>query len=83
MTCCIEVEGYNWSYGVSYPKEGKDSGVKLQGIYFVRQPFAMRTTFYEMHLINNSSLKHDTSFILNRKECGKNKTERERERAKE
>jgi len=40
----------------------------------------MRTTFYEMHLFNNSSLKHDTSFILNRKEWGKKKTKRKRER---
>ncbi len=38
----------------------------------------MRTTFCEMHLFNDTSQKHDTSFILNGKEWGKSKTEGER-----
>jgi hypothetical protein len=40
----------------------------------------MRTMFYEMHLFNDTSQKHDTSFILNVKLWGKSKTEGERER---
>jgi hypothetical protein len=40
----------------------------------------MRATFCEMHLFNDASQKHDTSFILNGKEWGVSKTERERER---
>ncbi len=40
----------------------------------------MRTTFSEMRLLNDASQKHDTSFILNGKEWGVGKTERERER---
>ncbi len=40
----------------------------------------MRTTFSEMHLFNDASQNHDTSFILNRKERGVGKTERKSER---
>jgi hypothetical protein len=40
----------------------------------------VRTTFGEMHLFNEASQKHDTIFILNRKEWGVCKTETERER---
>ncbi len=40
----------------------------------------MRTTFCEMHLFNDTSQKHDTSFILNGKEWGKGQLERERDR---
>jgi hypothetical protein len=43
----------------------------------------MRATFCEMHLFNDASRKHDTSFILNGKEWGVSKTERERERERE
>ncbi len=42
----------------------------------------MITVFYEMHLFNDTSHNHDTSFILNRKEWGKSKTEGEREQTK-
>jgi hypothetical protein len=48
----------------------------------VRQPFEMRTMFFEMHLLNDASQMHDTSFIQNGKEWGEGKTERERERVK-
>jgi hypothetical protein len=40
----------------------------------------MRTSFCEMRIFNDTYQKHDTSFILNRKEWGKSMTERERER---
>ncbi len=43
----------------------------------------MRATLCEMHLFNNASRKHDTSFILNGKEWGVSKTNRERERERE
>ena len=43
----------------------------------------MRTPFGEMHLFNDASQKHDTSFILNGKEWGVGKTERQRERKSE
>ncbi len=43
----------------------------------------MRTTFCEMHLFNDTSQKHDKSFILNRKQWGKGKLERERDRQTE
>jgi hypothetical protein len=48
--------------------------------YIERQPFEMSTTLCEMRLFNDASQKHDTSFILNGKESGKCKPERERER---
>jgi len=38
------------------------------------------TIFDEMHLSNDVSQKHDSSFMLNRKEWRVSKTERERER---
>jgi hypothetical protein len=41
----------------------------------------MRTTFCEMHLFKDVSQKHETSFILNRKEWGNSKTEREQEKS--
>jgi hypothetical protein len=37
----------------------------------------MRTTFFEMHLLNDTSQMHDTSFIQNRKEWGESKIEGE------
>jgi hypothetical protein len=40
----------------------------------------MRTTFCEMRLFNDASQKHDTSFILNGKDWGAGKTEREKRR---
>jgi hypothetical protein len=41
----------------------------------------MRTTFSEMHLSNDDSWRHNTSFIFNRKEWGVGRVgERERER---
>ncbi len=40
----------------------------------------MRTTFGEMHSLNYASQKHYTTFILNGKEWGVGKMERERER---
>jgi hypothetical protein len=40
----------------------------------------MRTTFGEMHLFNGASQKHDTTFIMNGKEWGSGKTDRQRER---
>jgi len=43
----------------------------------------MRTTFGEMHLFSDASQKHDTTFIMNRKECGRwldRQTERKGER---
>jgi hypothetical protein len=43
----------------------------------------MRTTFGEMRLFNDASQKHDTSFILNGKEWGVGKTQREGEKEKE
>ncbi len=43
----------------------------------------MRTTFSEMHLLNDASQKHDTSFILNGKEWGVGKREGEREKERE
>jgi hypothetical protein len=39
----------------------------------------MRTTFFEMHLFNDISQKQDTYFILNGKEWGVSKTEKEKE----
>jgi hypothetical protein len=36
-----------------------------------------------MHLFNDASQKHDTIFILNGKEWGVGKTDRERERERE
>jgi hypothetical protein len=44
----------------------------------VRQPFELRTMFFEMHLLNDASQMHATSFIPNRKEWGEGKRERER-----
>ncbi len=35
-----------------------------------RQPFEMRTTFFEMCLLNDTSQVHDISFIRNGKEWG-------------
>jgi hypothetical protein len=43
----------------------------------------MRATFCDMHLFNDASRKHDTYFILNRKEWGVSKAERERKRENE
>jgi len=43
----------------------------------------MRTTFDEMHLFNDASQKHDTSYIQNGKVWGVGKTEREKEKEKE
>ncbi len=40
----------------------------------------MRTTFFEMCLLNDTSQMYDLSFIWNRKEWGEGKTEREKER---
>jgi len=40
----------------------------------------MRTTFFEMHLFNDTSFINSQSFIWNGKECGEGKRERERER---
>jgi hypothetical protein len=40
----------------------------------------MRTTFFEMRLLNDASQVHDTYFIQNGKEWGESKTEGERER---
>ncbi len=40
----------------------------------------MRTIFCEMHLFNDASQKHDTSFILNGKDWGVGKAERAREK---
>jgi hypothetical protein len=40
----------------------------------------MRITFSDMHLFNAAPQKHDTTFILNGKEWGVGKTQRERER---
>ncbi len=42
----------------------------------------MKITIYEMRLFNDTSQKQDTSFILNRKEWRKSKTETERDRVK-
>ncbi len=42
----------------------------------------MRTTFGEMHLFNDASQKHDTTFIMNGKEWGGGKTDRQRERVR-
>jgi hypothetical protein len=42
----------------------------------------MRTTFFEMHLLNDTPFMNDASFIQNRKEWGESKTEGEREREK-
>ncbi len=56
--------------------------LKFFSLYIiVRQPFEMRTTFFVMHLLNDASQVHNTSFIQNRKEWGESKTDRERERA--
>ncbi len=38
----------------------------------------MRAKFDEMHLSNYASQKHDTSFILNGKEWGVSKSDREK-----
>ncbi len=38
--------------------------------YIVRQPFEMRTTFFEMCLLNDASQMCDTSFIQNGDEEG-------------
>ncbi len=43
----------------------------------------MRTTFFEMHLFNDTSFMNSQSFIWNGKECGEGKRERERERERE
>jgi hypothetical protein len=43
----------------------------------------MRTTFFEMYLLNDASKMHTTSFIPNGKGWGEGKTERERERTDE
>ena len=40
----------------------------------------MRTTFCERHLFNDTSQKHDTSFILSGEEWGGGKLDGERER---
>jgi hypothetical protein len=42
----------------------------------------MRTTFSDMHLLTSAPQKHDATFILNGKEWGVGKTERERERVR-
>ncbi len=42
----------------------------------------MRTPFCERCLFYDTSQKHDTSFLWNRKESGKSKTEGERERVR-
>jgi hypothetical protein len=39
----------------------------------------MRTSFCEMPILNDTYQRHYTSFILDRKEWGKSKTEGERE----
>jgi hypothetical protein len=41
----------------------------------VRQPFELRTQFFEMCLLNDASQMHDTFFIRNGKEWGESKTE--------
>ncbi len=43
----------------------------------------MRTTFFGMRLLNDTSQMHNTSFIQNRKESGESKIEGERERERE
>ncbi len=43
----------------------------------------MRTTFCEMRSFNDTSQKHDTSFIFNGKKLGKGQLERERKRERE
>jgi hypothetical protein len=40
----------------------------------------MRTTFFEMRLLNDTSFMNNASFICNGKEWGKSKREGERER---
>ncbi len=40
----------------------------------------MRTRFFVMRLLNDTSQMHDTSFIQNRKERGQNKIEGEKKR---
>jgi hypothetical protein len=40
----------------------------------------MRTMFFEKRLLNDAFQKHDTSFILNGKQWGEGKLERERKR---
>jgi hypothetical protein len=46
----------------------------------VGQPFEMRTTFFEMCLLNDTSQMHNTSFKQNGKEWGERKIEGGRER---
>ncbi len=48
----------------------------------VRQPFEIRTTFFEMCLLNDTSQMPNTSFIQNGKEWGESKIKGEREREK-
>jgi hypothetical protein len=43
----------------------------------------MRTMFFEKRLPNDAFQKHDTSFILNGKQWGEGKLEREREGKRE
>ncbi len=42
----------------------------------VRQPFEIRTTFFEMRLLNDTSQMHNTSFIQNGREWGERKKKR-------
>jgi hypothetical protein len=43
----------------------------------------MRTTFFEMHGLNDTSFMNNATFTWNRKEWGESKREREREREKD
>jgi hypothetical protein len=43
----------------------------------------MRTTFFEMRLLNDAPFMNNASFIWNRKGWGESKREREREQIKE
>ncbi len=55
---------------------------KLFIIIIVQQLFEMRTTFCEIRLFNDTSQKHDTSFILIGEEWGGGKLEGVRENGK-
>jgi hypothetical protein len=43
----------------------------------------MRATFFEMHLLNDTSQVHDTSFIWNRKEWGRARQREKKEKERE
>jgi hypothetical protein len=64
-----------------YYKFFKVRSFQSNDTYYCKAAIEMRTTFCEMHLFNDVSQKHETSFILNRKEWGNSKTEREREKS--